>query len=171
MRNTNVYAQDLENYLKVVNNLNLRTASIKKVTKSLSLSRKTLGISSKPDIDDTFRLLSEFDTVRLEMIERIEDSPLLESREIAKEITKAGFSGAQEFIAEAKRQLSGVRDEGALKRVLMRGEARRIEAKKAGDYLVEQDNDVFHPTGRIDESEIGQAINVHSVKQLVRSFR
>ena len=62
MRNTNVYAQDLENYLKVVNNLNLRTASIKKVTKSLSLSKKILGVSSKPDIDDTFRLLSEFDT-------------------------------------------------------------------------------------------------------------
>ena len=171
MKKTNVYAQDLENYLKAVNNLNIRRNNVRVVTKGIKLSRKQFGISHEPTVDDTLRILGEFDTVRLEMIERIEKTGILGNPEIVKEIKKAGFADSEDFLTTAKSELVGQKDEGALKRVLMRGERDRMEAKRNGDYFVELDSDMFHPMGRIDESEIGQAINVRSVKQLVRSFK
>lgn len=171
MKNTNVYAKDLESYLKAVNNLNIRRTNLRRLRDRLSLSSKKLGVSFEPTIEDTVEFLGEYDTVRLEMIERIEGSGLLTAPVIVKEIRKAGFKSTEEFLDKAKSELSGEKDSGALRRVLMRGEVERVEAKRNGDLLVELDPDMFHPMGRIDESEIGQAINTHTVKQLVRSFR
>ena len=171
MKNTNVYARDLESYLKIVDDLKIRRINIKTLASNLNLSSKKLGVSYEPTIEGAGAFLSEYDTVRLEMIERIETSPLLTDPVIAKEIRKAGFKSTEEFLRKAKRELSGEKDSGALKRVLTRGETIREEAKDNGDIFVELDPDMFHPMGRIGESEIEQAINVQTVKQLVRSFR
>jgi hypothetical protein len=171
MANKNVYAIDLENYLKMANNLKIRKKGIRVVREKLRLSRRQLGISTETTMEDTYKFLSEFDTVRLEMIERIEGSSLLTNEVIAKEIRKAGFASPEEFIAAAKKELVGEKDHEALKRVLMRGEDTRKAAKENGYSNVRFDPDGFHPMGRIEESEIGQSINVYSVKQLVKSFR
>ncbi len=169
MRNENVYARDLENYLKPVDNLIIR--SIKALAGKLRLSSKKIGVSYEPTKEGAGASLSEYDSVRSEMVKRIEGSSLLNSPVIVREIKKAGFENAEDFIAKAKSKLSGEKDSGALRRVLMHGEVERMEAKNNGDVFVKLDSDMLHPMGRIGDSEIGQAINVHSVKQLVRSFR
>lgn len=168
---TNVYAKDLTNYLATVKRLNIRKNNIKEVRDGIKLSSKKLGVSMEPTIEDVMNCLGEYDTVRLEMIERIENSGLLDNPVILKEIKKAGYKDSEEFISTAKEELAGEKDNGALRRVLMRGEQDRVQAKKSKNYLVEQDSDLFHPMGRIDESEIGKSINVSSVKELVKSFR
>ena len=171
MKRVNVYAKDLETYLKAVNNLNIRKTNIRNLREKISLSRKSIGVACEPSIDDTMAFLSEYDSVRAEMIERIEGSTLLSTPEIARELRRAGFASADDFLARAKEELTGEQEKGALRRVLLRGESVRVEAQKNRDPYVEFDSDMFHPMGRINESEIGQAINVQTVKQLVRSFK
>ena len=48
MANKNVYARDLTEYLKTVNNLKINRNSLKTVAKRITLSRDVLGVSIEP---------------------------------------------------------------------------------------------------------------------------
>ncbi len=171
MARKNVYASDLEVFLNTGRVL-LRGKTVSELRDSLKLV-KNRSLGTNP-----IACMVRYDQVRGEMLDRIDpNNNLLFDRGMVRFLKRNGYSSPVEFVTTAKESLertAGLEEDYpcSIKDVLQLGEDKRKEMKESGEiYFDEYDPDPFHPMGRIDESEIGQAINKTTVKSLIRTFK